>query len=256
MTGKLNIAVAARQTTYLKDCYFTHPFKVASIREDRLNPGLRLMIMSSSPGVLSNDRYEVNIDVYEGAALELVTQGYQRLFTMQNFASQQVNISLKENTSFIYLPHPAVPHSGSSFATVNNIHLQGSHNLVWSEILTCGRKLSGEIFLFNRYQSLTSIYIYDRLVIRENLLLEPDKRNPSTTGQLEGYTHQSGLLFINDRAEIEPLIDACRSLLSVVGGISFGVSLLPVNGLIVRILGIVGNNYLSVTIKLPVQSVN
>ena len=42
------------------------------------------MLMSSSPGILDEDKYLMKIEVAEGCALKLHTQSYQRLFTMKN----------------------------------------------------------------------------------------------------------------------------------------------------------------------------
>lgn len=213
------------------------PFKLANVTEDKRDDTLRLMITSSSPGVLDNDIYSIEIDVEENASLHLSTQGYQRLFTMRNKASQYINVQINENASFYFLPHPNVPHALSNFSAINNIYLSRNHNLVWSEIITCGRKLSGEEFQFTKYHNVTNIYINKKLVVKENVMLEPLKHDPASIGQLEGYTHQATLIFLNNHFSMKEIMEKVRELLSAEEGIIFGVSLLPVNGLIFRQLG-------------------
>src|SRR3954462_1531231 len=106
MNAKLHIQVADRNgSSYLKHVYFTTPFKVANITEDKTEPKLDIMLMSSSPGVLDGDVYEMKIEVEKNCALQLHTQAYQRLFTMKHGAAQQLNVHLADNSSFIYLPH-------------------------------------------------------------------------------------------------------------------------------------------------------
>jgi urease accessory protein len=74
-------------------------------------------------------------------------------------------------------------------------------------------------------------------VIRENVLLEPLITDVLALGQLEGYTHQSTLLFINDKVGTEKISAHCNEILSGGKDIAFGISGLPVNGLIIRVLG-------------------
>ena len=210
---------------------------MTNITEGKRSNLLKLMTMSSSPGILDNDYYNVKIEMEESADLHLCNQGYQRIFTMQNGAAQNINLVLHNNASLCYLPHPNVPHISSKYKSVNNIYLQANHSLCWSEIITCGRKLCDEKFLFTSYQNTTNVYIENKLVVKENVLLEPAKRNLSAIGQLEGYTHQSSLLLLNNDADINCLMAECRQLLLPIEGIQFGISALPVQGFSIRMLG-------------------
>ena len=238
MTSQLHIIAGYKNhTSYLKHSYCKQPFKLADITEEKASGLLQLMIMSSSPGVLDHDNYSIGVSIEENAKVNLTTQGYQRLFTMHNTASQYMNVHVHNNASFCFLPHPIVPHAASDFSSVNNIYLHKNHNLVWSEIITCGRKLSGEEFKFTRYHNVTNVHLNNKLVVKENILLEPLKKNVHTIGQLEGYTHQATLLFIHDHADMKKIAEACKELLSGIEDISFGISTLPVNGLICRLLG-------------------
>ena len=77
------------------------------------------MITSSSPGILSNDNYNIEVEVEENANVHITTQGYQRLFTMANAARQSMNVHVANNGSFTFLPHPNVPHEASSFSSLS-----------------------------------------------------------------------------------------------------------------------------------------
>jgi urease accessory protein len=223
--------------SYLQDSYCRQPFKIADITEGAGRAILKLMIMSSSPGFLDNDDFTTEVEVAENAIVEITTQGYQRLFTMKGVARQNIHVNLRNNASICFLPHPTVPHAGSSYSAVNTISLSQKHNLIWCEIITCGRKLSGEEFSFTRFHSITEVYVTNKLVVKENILLQPLQINIRSIGLMEGYTHQSSLLFINDRAGMKNIMEPCIELLSPDEEISFGISMLPVNGLVVRILG-------------------
>lgn len=238
MISKLEIKTALRETkTYLKTCFFTTPFKIANVTEDKSEHHLKLMLMTSSPGILDGDQYEIKIELNEGCSLDLQTQSYQRLFNMKEGASQTMEILMEENSSFSFLPHPTVPHRSSVFKTRNQIFLSKNCKLIWGEILTCGRKLSGESFTFSRYHSLTEIFLDGRLVIKENLLIVPSTINLDAIGQYEGFTHQANLLCLDEGMNLSDSIQQLHDILSKIEDVIFGVSSLPVKGIIVRILG-------------------
>ena len=182
--------------TCLGETYVTSPFKLMNITEDKKAKKLHLMVMSSSPGVLDEDEYNINISVTENGALQLHTQSYQRIFNMQNGAKQNMEIHLAKGATFVYLPHPSVPHEQSIFKASNKIYLQDNSSLIWAEILTCGRKLNGEIFQYAKYHSITDIYLNDKLIIKENLFMQPALINPVLLGQMEGFTHQGSMIVL------------------------------------------------------------
>jgi urease accessory protein len=238
MTGHVYIQTALKTNrTFLKKSFFTAPFKVADITENKKSETLRLMLMSSSPGILDGDDYHIKIELVERSSLELETQSYQRLFAMEKGASQNMEVHLGANSSFTFLPHPTVPHAGSYFKAKNKIFLTEGCNLVWGEVLTCGRKLRGEAFCFNLYHSITEIFLNNKLVIKENLLIKPASINVSAIGQLEGYTHQATLIYLNETAIINDLMPSISEWLNAQSEITVGISMLPVNSLIIRLLG-------------------
>ena len=115
-------------------------------------------------------------------------------------ASQTLEVHLQASgSSFCFLPHPVVPHETSDFSANNKIFLTDNCSLIWGEVLTCGRKLSGEIFKFSKYHSVTEIFINDKLVIKENLLIKPSVIDVNAIGQMEGYTHQATLICLDDK---------------------------------------------------------
>lgn len=238
MKADLNIQVVSRNgISELGKCYFSPPFKVMNITEDKSLSQLHLMLMSSSPGILDGDEYNLKILLEENTSLQLFTQSYQRLFNMKVGALQKTNIHLAENSSFCFLPHPAVPQEQSNFTAINKIYLSDNSNLIFGEILTCGRKLNGEVFLFSKYHNLTEIYLNNKLIVKENLLIEPSVININAIGQLEEHTHQASLIIINNDLGLNAMNDCITDHLSLQKNIEFGVSALPVKGLIVRIMG-------------------
>ncbi len=237
MNAQLHIQVANRNgCSYLKKSFFTTPFKVMNITEDKTGKQLHLMLMSSSPGILDGDEYDIKIEVEQNCSLQLHTQAYQRLFNMKYGASQQMNAHLGDGASFSYLQHPSVPHDQSIFTSRNNFYLGNNCQLIFGEILTCGRKLNGELFLFSKYHSISNIYINHKLVIKENLLMQPSLINVYAMGQLEGFTHQASMIYLDEGPDMKNIHQQLLDLLSVEKNMEAGISVAPVNGLIIRLL--------------------
>lgn len=239
MINKLDLKIGHKdRRTYLKDTYFTRPFRLANVGENRPDPALYLMIMSSSPGILDNDCYEIDILTEKNSRLQLQTQSYQRLFNMKDGASQKMIIKLDEGSEISYIQHPIVPHEHSIFKAHNSIYLNNQTIFTYGEIITCGRKHSGEVFLFKQFQNLTEIYHNNKLIIKDNILIEPALINIDSIGQLEGHTHQATLLHVNTRNEdIQSQAEYIHDLLSHEEDIVYGVSQPLPNSIIVRVLG-------------------
>ena len=238
MNADLHINTFLRNgITCLGDAYVNSPFKLMNITEDKTLNQLHLMVMSSSPGVLDNDAYDIKIKVVDEGVVQLHTQSYQRLFNMQNGATQNMEVTVGKGSSFVFLPHPSVPHEQSIFKSKNMFYLQDDSSLIWGEILTCGRKLNGEVFQFSTYHSTTDIYLNGQLIIKENLFMQPALVDPTLLGQMEGYTHQASMIIIKDKSAVDANKETIYNYLSLLENVSFGVSVTPANGLIVRVLG-------------------
>lgn len=239
MINKLDLKIGYKEgKTYLKDSYFTRPFRLANVGENRPDPALYIMIMSSSPGILDNDFHDIEILAEKDARLQLQTQSYQRLFKMKDGASQKMVIKLHEGSEISYIQHPIVPHEESIFKAHNRVYMDNKSIFTYGEIITCGRKHSGEVFLFKQFQNLTEIYYNNKLIIKDNILIEPALMNIDSMGQLEGYTHQATLLHVNTRNEdISIQAEHIHDLLSQEEDIVYGVSQPLPNSIIIRVLG-------------------
>jgi urease accessory protein len=238
--------------TVLEKAYCTPPFKIANITEDKKDPCLHLMLMNSSPGVLDKDDYRIAINIGESSSLKLETQSYQRIYKMKGFARQGFNLNMEKNSSFFYLPHPVVPHTASNFVSRNRLNLSSGCTLCWGEVLTSGRQLQGETFLFTKYHCVTDIYKENQLIVRENLLLMPHLTDVQSIGQLEGFTHQATLFYINDNLTPENL-QQVHHLLQREENVEYGCTMLPCKGIMVRIIGYSGEQLFACLKNISVQ---
>ncbi|HSB91700.1 MAG TPA: urease accessory protein UreD [Flavitalea sp.] len=226
MIHKLDITAALKNgRTILKDCFFNQPFRVVNISEDKTDPVLYLVVMSSSPGLLSEDEYSVNIDVEAGAALMLQSQAYQRIFKMKGSARVQQHIDIGKGGTLFYIPHPVVPHAGSTLVSETTITLAESSRLLFSDIITCGRKHSGEVFQFASLRSRLTVKRSFSVIYRDNIVLEPAPDVYGGIGQFENFTHQAGFLMADYNRKIdEQILENVHDILKTDASVSFGIT--------------------------------
>lgn len=237
MKASLHLHTRLREgKTVLGSTYFTAPFKLADISQRGL-PGCRAMIMNASPGVLDGDHYDIRVNMDAGTSLQIETQAYQRIFQMQGSATQQMEVRMERDCCLTYIPHPSVPHRAAHFTGINKIYLSENCRLAWGEVLTPGRQLQGEAFSFRQYQSITEVFQDGKLVVKDNLVITPGTINPLGMGQLEGYSHQASFLWLSPEGYQEKYQEELAQKLAAFTTISWGITQLPVPGLLVRMIG-------------------
>ncbi|MBO9618473.1 MAG: urease accessory protein UreD [Niabella sp.] len=240
MINTLNITVEKNEKrSFLRDVYVTQPFRVIPVGQHKPDDHAYLMIMSSSPGILSGDQHELSIHVKENARLQLQSQSYQRLFNMEASAGQKMEVTLEKGSSFFYVPHPIVPHKNSTFTSCSRIHMAEHCELLMSEIITCGRKHHGEVFEFTKFHNLFEVFHNGKLVLKDNILLQPKENPLQAMGLLENFTHQGTLIYsaTTDGQPVPELTDKINELLEREEDILGGVSQLHHKGFVVRVLG-------------------
>ena len=238
----------------LVEPYWTVPFGLLRFdaRGSSYDPWLRYMIRSSSPGILAGDFYDIQVHVEKETALGLETQAFQRIYEMNEGgrAAQVMKVNVEENGLFHFIPHPLVPHKDSVYSATNTIHLKESSQLIWGEIITCGRKGSGEEFDFKRLMNHTEIFVDNRLVFKDRLLFEPKKTDVTEMGQLEGYTHQAALFCYSKNVNQEDIYQFLLNSVEDEEEVEYGLSTTLGGGVIIRIVGNYGEQLYKIIKKI------
>jgi urease accessory protein len=238
MLGKLHIETKEVDgKTILKNCYFSAPFKVMDITQGKIKTKLTLMLMSSSPGILDKDEFDIDIQIGEKSHVELYTQAYQRIYTMKEGTFQKQKVYLEKGAFLHYLAHPIVPHKNAKYKGETEIYLQKDANLIWSEIITCGRMGHEIDFGFDYFCNLTSVYYENRLIFKDNQQLFPSKIPLQTMGLYADYTHQATILFLGEVFHSKLVRDKIVAFFEPIKELNVGVSLLEKHGIVVRLLG-------------------
>ncbi len=246
---KLSTKLSQSGKTQLAEYFVTPPFKVITLPSygDAWANGLNTMQMSSSPGVLAGDVLDIEISLAKSTALSLNTQAFTRVQAMNEgeSAMQTTHISLAENSRLFYLPHPLVLHKDSAFKQQTQIEMGEQSELIYGEIVAIGRVLNGERFAFRQFSSHLKIYVLQndgkkRPLVSDCIQWWPSKMNLTALSQMENYSHQGSLTYLNlakSNAEIKQQVQALQQQFADEKDLLLGISLLNESGLMVRVLG-------------------
>ena len=158
----------------------------------RSGGGVLVHLNNVSGGVLAGDRLALEVEVKPGAAAQITTTGATRLYRHRAGAcdsKQHTTISVGEGALLEYLPDPMIPYAGSRHAQRTEIRLASGATLFWWEVLAPGRQAAGEKFAFERLRVESDVRALDRLVLRENFLLEPREKPLAVMARMGDYSH-------------------------------------------------------------------
>ncbi len=223
--------------TKLKDSFFTSPFKIAKPFYEHGKPDMKVCLINVSAGILAGDSYEMSLNMGDYTRTQWTTQSFTRIHKMkEGFAEQNINISLGQGAVLYFLPRPVIPFAGSSFYSRTRVDMGKDSVLYYSDILSCGRFRSGEIFGFDIFSSRIEIYSGEKLIFLDNIKLMPASQDIRGIGFYEGFTHQATLLIFGS-GDRQSSAAQSHSFLSECTDIEFGVSQTDSKGIIIRILG-------------------
>ncbi|MBE6184439.1 urease accessory protein UreD [Heyndrickxia ginsengihumi] len=235
-TGKLEICAATRENkTIISNCYYEGALKVSRpIYLEEQTPNLYLIHIGG--GYVDGDMYVTTLRLEEGAELIVTTQSSTKVYkTPVHPVLQRTHIELKKGSVLEYLPDPLICFEGSRFSQETIVHLDEDACFMLSDIITPGWAEDGSLFYYDWIRSKLKIFKYNRLVVYDHLWLQPDGEMDGIL-QLDGYTHIGTFLVIHNSVDQRFLDQVYEEVEMFHEDVRFGVSLLPVNGFIFRVL--------------------
>lgn len=186
--------------TVVADCSFTSPLKIAKpFYHDGYT---EIMVMCASPGMLSNDYYDMQFDMADNTKTVISGQSYLKLYKSENGeATQRIQMRVGKNAELHYLPYPVIPFAGSKFRSQTEILLTRTSKLIFCDILTCGRQGMGERFAFTSMSNQVSVSVDGRLVLLDHARLSPQEAAIDGIGFFEEHTCQA-LVYLYGYSEV------------------------------------------------------
>lgn len=195
---EITAARSKKGTTFIKDSFFTSPFKI--MKPFQKDDGtITVFQQTASPGILAGDSQEHKIIVENGASLEIVSQSFEKIFKMEEGerGERKISASVGEGGTLIYAPNPCIPFAKSNFVSSTKISLSAGAKLIYEDCICAGRVACGEVFDFRAYKNLIEIRREEKLIFRENNFFEGgEKKNLLQSEVSFGHFTHSGTMLI------------------------------------------------------------
>lgn len=221
--------------TIVADCYYEGALKITRpVYLDRAVPTVYLIHVGG--GFVDGDCYRMKLVLDEQSHLALTTQSSTKVYrTPMKPVRQYTEITLKKGSVLEYFPDPLIAYKDSRFVQETTIHKEEGAVLLFSDIITPGWAEDGSLFQYDWIRSRLKIYKGNNLVAHDHLFLEQDL-DPQGLLRMDGYTHV-GSFFIVAESVCKEFVTRLQDLLDeYVDEARFGISLLPLEGCLLRIL--------------------
>jgi len=125
-------------------------------------------------GLLGGDAIHLDLHAGSGTRCLLSTQASTKIYRTTGAPSrQELHAQIDPDAILVSAPDPIVCFAGANFSQAQRFDLSQAASLVLIDSFTSGRKARGERWAFARYASRTEIFIEDRCVFRDAILLDP-----------------------------------------------------------------------------------
>jgi urease accessory protein len=232
------------RNTFLADSFQEAPLKV--VRAFTLEDGTALTHLHNvSGGLLGGDMLAMQVNLANGAKVQLTTTGATRIYhNREGFsaATQCNEICVGEDGLLEYVPDATIPFAGARYLQRTSIELAAGAGMFWWEIVAPGREARGELFEYEEFAVRTRVSALGRRIAAENLCLRPRKDNVSSLARLGQYRYAATFYICRvglETAAWRGAEDQLRELTTSMtrrSEILWGVSSLVAHGLVVRCL--------------------
>ena len=219
--------------------YYEGLVKVSrSIKMNRENiPTFYLLQLGG--GYIEGEKYKNVFKLKDEARAIITTQASTKVYKCINKikTEQETEISLGVNSILEYITDSVILYKDAIYKQVNNIYLDESSTLIYSDGITAGWSPDGDKFSYSGVQLKSNIYVNNKLVLLDNLVVNPRENDVTRLGFFEEYSNFGTLLVINKEINDSVISDLREKLTKLNLPIDFGISKLEINGFVLRVLG-------------------
>ncbi len=240
--GKIEIILEnhpLRNETVIKKMYHEGVFKVSpTIHLDREKiPCYFLMHLGG--GYLEGERCYNDIHLKENTRTIITTQAPTVVYKCENNipAKQISKIYLEKNSILEYMMDNTILFKNANFEQETDIYLDFTSTLILAEGITAGWSSDGKPFQYRLAKMRNKIYLDNKLVLLDKLLLSPGKNDLFSMGHFENYLNYGTAIIIDSRIDLEYVEKLREHLQQYDVDVKYGVSKLEIPGIVVRALG-------------------
>jgi urease accessory protein len=195
-----------------------------------------IAILHPPGGIAAGDRLRVEAELQPGSRALLTTPGATKWYRSEGaVAHQDVRFALAADAVLEWLPREGIVFNGAIASSRLEVTLASRAGYVGWDIMSFGRRASGERWTTGRLRLHTAIRREERLLWAETADLDASSRFGEASVGLSGFT-ACGTLAVAGYAIGDELLAACRSLRCAEPGSRSGITRVP-EVLLARCLG-------------------
>lgn len=196
-------------------------------------------IVSLGGGYVEGEKYKYSINLKEDSRSIITTQASTKVYKCVHGekTEQETLINLEKNSILEYITDSVILYKNAIYKQVNNIYMDESATLIYSDGITSGWSKEGDAFQYSNVQLKTIVYVNNEIVLLDNLLVNPREDDVSKLGFFEGYQNFGTLLVINKNINMKIIEELRNDIKNLNLPIYFGISELETKGFVLRVLG-------------------
>lgn len=172
----------------LSELSYSYPLKLLSPRLAPPNVAV-VYVLTYGGGLVHSDSVDLEVKVEKRTSLVLLTQGTTKVFktrpghryarpgTQQGTqveTSQRMTATVGAGSTLLLLPDPVTCFRSASYNQIQTFRIASDASVILLDWITSGRKSLGEDWVFSKYLSVNELFVEDRRVARDVMLLEED----------------------------------------------------------------------------------
>lgn len=201
------------------------PMVIQKILQPQADAAAHGVIVHPPGGIAGGDQLELRVELADKAQVLLTTPGATKWYkSAGRLASQQVDITLAAHSQLEWLPQENIIFSGAEVSLKTDVSLAENAKLATWEIVSLGRRASGERWQQGRLKQHLAISRGQRLIWSESAVLDAKSKVLQAKAGLKGYGVFGSFIVAAGHLP-DAILDQCRSVKADSG--TYGVSALP-----------------------------
>lgn len=223
----LNLVFAKQQgqTRLIKKSHFG-PLVIQKVLYPEGDISVQGVILHPPGGVAGGDQLQLTVTLEPHASVLLTTPGATKWYKSAGRpASQQVTLTVSEAAQLEWLPQENIVFNQANVSLNTQVTLAKNAKFATWEIVSLGRRASGEQWQQGQFKQKLSIYRQQRLIWSEVTLLTPDSPVMQSIVGLRGQRVFGSFIVAAGSVPTE-VLEACRTI-PLTQSASSGVTALP-----------------------------
>lgn len=201
------------------------PMVIQKILHPEPNGPAHGVIVHPPGGVAGGDQLKLHVTLGNKAQVLLTTPGATKWYkSAGRLASQSVTVALAENAQLEWLPQENIIFNGAEVSLQSEFSLAAEAKLSTWEIISLGRRASGERWQSGHFRQKLSVRREERLIWAEQTAFNPESRVLKAKAGLKGQGVFGSFIVAAGNVP-ESVLEACRAVKVATG--TCGVSALP-----------------------------